>query len=130
MNKSAETLFLVLGVCAWVVTPVLLIGGWMRWMKASKPKTICSIFSLLGFLFATSSALLAVASLTYAHALTNGFPFYDPRLFRIYRWGALLSTVGFCLGVGGVWRKNSLRWLSPLVSFGMLAFWFLAAEGE
>ncbi len=99
-------------------------------MKAPKSKTVCSIFSFSGFLFATSSALLAVLSLIYAHTLTNGFPFYDPRLLRIYRWGALLSTVGFCLGVGGVWRKNSLRWHSPLTSFGMFAFWFLAAEGE
>src|SRR5260370_26772620 len=130
MNKSLEILFLVLAVCAWIVTPVTLIWGWVRWMKTPKSKTVSSIFSLSGFLLATSSALLAISSVIYAHILPNGVPFYDPSLMRIYRWGALLSAAGFCLGIGGVWRKNALRWHSPIGAFGMLAFWLLAAEGE
>jgi hypothetical protein len=130
LNKSLEILFSVLVVCAWIVTPIVLIWGWVRWMKNPKSKAVSSIFSLLGFLLATSSALLAISSVTYAHTLHNGFPFYDPLLMRIYRWGALLSTAGFCLGIGGVWRKNSLRWLSPISAFGTLVFWLLAAEGE
>jgi hypothetical protein len=91
--------------------------------------------SLLDFLFVWLPScdivcLLAISSVTYAHILPNGFPFYDPTLMRIYRWGALLSAAGFCLGIGGLWRKNSLRWHSPIGAFGMLAFWLLAAEGE
>jgi hypothetical protein len=130
MNKSIEVLFLVLAVSGWVVTPVILIWGWVRWTKTPKSKTASSISSLLGFLFATSSALLAIWSVTYAHSLPNGFPFYDPLLMKIYRWGALLSIVGFCLGIGGVWQRNSLRWHSPIGALGMLAFWVFAAEGE
>jgi hypothetical protein len=29
----------------------------------------------------------------YAH-LIGGFPFWDPALLRIYRWGSLLSLAG------------------------------------
>jgi hypothetical protein len=130
LNKSLEILLLVLAAWAWIVTPVILIWGWVRWMKTPKSKTVSSIFSLSGFLLATLSALLAVSSVVYAHTLHSGFPFYDPLLMKIYRWGALLSTAGFCLGIGGVWQRNSLRWHSPIGALGMLAFWLLAAAGE
>jgi hypothetical protein len=128
LNKSVEILLLVLAVWAWIVTPVILIWGWVRWTKTPKSKTVSSIFSLSGFLLATSSALLAIASVTYANI--HPFPFYDPLLMKIYRRGALLSIAGFCLAVGGVWRRNSLRWHSPVGALGMLAFWLIVAEGE
>jgi hypothetical protein len=50
--------------------------------------TLFSVLSLIGFTLASASGLLAVSSVLYAHAI-GGFPFYDPRLLRIYRWGDL-----------------------------------------
>jgi len=130
LNKGSEIVLLVLAIFGWIIFPVILTWGWVRWTKTPKLKTVSSILSLSGFLLATSSARLAISSITYAHTLPNGFPFYDPLLIRIYKWGAFLSAAGFCLGIGGVWRKNSLRWHSPISAFGMLAFWLLAAAGE
>ncbi len=130
LNTLTQAAILVLALFSWIIGPAILIWGWTRWTKTPKSKTVSSFFSLAGFILATCSALLAIASVTHAHILPNGFPFYDPLLLRIYRWGALLSIAGFCLGIGGVGQKNSLRWHSPISALGMLIFWLLAAEGE
>jgi hypothetical protein len=71
--------------------------------------------------------VLAISSLIYAH-LIGGFPFYDPRLMRIFRWGALLSLMGFLFGVEGAWRSSTLRWHAIAGSAGTLFFWIVAAE--
>jgi hypothetical protein len=106
-----------------------LLWGWLRWSGAEKNWGAPSALSFSGFGLATSSALLAVGALVYGHAI-GGFPHYDPRLMRIYRWGSLLSMSGIIVGLGGVWRKNALRWHSPLCAAGMLIFWLEAAASE
>jgi hypothetical protein len=79
-------------------------------------------------MFGTASAILAVGSVGYAQV--HHFPYYDPLLLRVFRWGGLLSLAGVIFGIGGVWRSGSLRWHAPLCGIGMLSFWVLAAEGE
>ena len=73
--------------------------------------------------------MLAVSSIVYAVAI-HGFPFYDPGLLRIYRWGFLLSAGGIVLGLTGVWAPNALRWQAPLAGLGTLSFWMIAAATE
>jgi hypothetical protein len=85
--------------------------------------------SLVAFGLATCSGLLALSSIVYAHAI-DGFPYYDPRLMRIYGWGGMLSLAGTVLGVVGCWRYNPLRWFAPLCAFGMFVFWAFAATSE
>jgi hypothetical protein len=128
LSKSVEVLFLVLAALGWITAPVTLIWGWTLWTKRPKLRSVTSVFSLLGFILATCSAVLAVSSVAFAHV--HLFPFYDPLLMRIFRWGTVLSALGFFMSLEGVWRKNSLRWHSPICALGMLAFWLLAAEGE
>jgi len=128
MSIFIQVVFFALIVFSYVISPVVLIWGWVRWVERSNLRTVSSILSLFGFILATASALLAVSSIAYAQA--HAFRFYDPSLLRIFRWGALLSIAGLLLGIGGVWRKNSLRWHSPVSALGTLAFWLLAAEGE
>jgi len=70
-----------------------------------------------------------VSAMLYARAV-GGFPFYDPLLLRIYRWGALLSLSGIVFAVIGVWRPSPLRWHAPACAIGTLLFWFAAAMGE
>jgi hypothetical protein len=82
----------------------------------------------MGFILATASALLAV--LTTGYAQIHHFPYYDPLLLRIFRWGVLLSLCGIVFGIGGAWRPSPLRWHSPVSGLGMLAFWIMAASGE
>jgi hypothetical protein len=101
------------------------LGGWA---KSPKLRTIASVLSLIGFILATASALLVLLSAAYAQI--HHFPYYDPLLLRIFRWGLLLSFCGMVFGIGGVWRLSSLRWHAPVSGLGMLAFWIMAAEGE
>jgi hypothetical protein len=110
------------------VTPVMLIWGWVRWARRSKSRTLTSLSSLSGFVLATSSTLLAIASLAYAHV--HPFGFYDPKRLRICGWGTMLSLAGMLFAVGGAWRKSSIRWHALICTFGTLSFWILAAAGE
>jgi hypothetical protein len=73
---------------------------------------VWSVLSLIGFIFATASAVLALSSVMYAHAI-GGFKHYDPLLLSIYRLGILLALAGFTFAVAGIWRPHQLRWHSP-----------------
>jgi hypothetical protein len=112
----------------YVVAPVSLAWGWARWAVQPKLRTVASILSLTGFVLATASAMLAVA--TTAYAQVHRFPYYDPLLLRIFGWGTLLSLVGTFFAICGLWRKSSLRWHAPVSALATLAFWIMAAAGE
>jgi hypothetical membrane protein len=130
MNKVAQPVILILYVVGmYIALPAAMIWGWVRWLKRKQPRTPFSILSLIGFALATVSGLLATSSVLYAHAI-GGFPFYDPLLLRIYRWGALLSLSGTAFALIGVWRPGPLRWHAPTCAVGTLLFWFAAAMGE
>ena len=112
----------------YIATPVLLTWRSIRWCK-HPTKTISGYLALTSLFLAIASALLAIGAAVYANTI-GGFPFYDPRLLQIYRWGLLLTISAFTVSLGGVWRANSLRWLSPITSIGTLVFWFCAASTE
>jgi hypothetical protein len=124
-----EIALMVFVIAVYVVLPVTIIGGWIRWLRHRAPETRFSLLSLVAFALATCSALLALISLIYAHAI-DGFPYYDPRLLRFYRWGGILSDAGLVLGIIGCWRRNPLRWYAPLCALSMSVFWGAAAMGE
>jgi len=63
-------------------------------------------------------------------AARGGFRYYDPPLMKIYGIGILLSLSGLLAGLGGVWKKNPLRWHAPVLSLGMLLLWVLWASSE
>jgi hypothetical protein len=128
MKVSMDIFFVVLMILAYVVAPASLIWGWVRWVKRPKLRTVNSILSLMGFLLATASALLAISMVAYAQV--HHFGFFDPLLVRIFRWGLLLSMAGFVFGVGGLWRKSTTRWFAPAGAIGTFAFWVLATAGE
>ena len=130
MSKIAESIVVVLfftGV--YIALPAAMIWGWVRWARRTQAQTRSSILSLIGFGLATASALLAISSLLYSHAI-GGFPFYDPLLLRIYRWGGLLSLTGIIFGICGAWQPSSLRWHAPGCAIGMFVFWSAMAMGE
>ena len=109
--------------------PAAILWGWMRWARGAKRVRSFSSLSLTGFSFATLSGLLAIAGIAYGYVI-GGFPFWDPRLLRIYRWEFSLSLVGLVFALTGAWKPNSLRWHGVGCSVGMLLFWFVAAMGE
>jgi hypothetical membrane protein len=49
---------------------------------------------------------------------------------RLYRWGDRLSLAGIALGIIGCFRRNTLRWYTPICSVGVFIFCFGAAIGE
>jgi hypothetical protein len=106
MSSGTWAIFGILIVLGYIVAPTLLICGWMRWVRLPKIRTFFSILSLVGFILATASATLAL--LTVAYAQVHHFPFYDPLLLRILRFGFLLSLAGVPFGTAGVWRRNLL----------------------
>jgi hypothetical protein len=124
-----SAVLLILLVAVYVSVPAVMISGWGRWYRRAQPHNAASILSLIGFTLATASVMLALGSVIYALAI-GGFAYYDPLLLSIYRCGILLALAGFAFAVIGVWRPHDLRWHSPLLSVGMLLFWFLMAIGE
>lgn len=112
-----------------LASPIMLAWGWIRFAKLPRLGTVGSILSLIGLILATASAALAVSSIGYAIVI-RGFPYYDPRLMRIFRWGIFLSLGGIVLGTGGIGKRTSPRWHVPVSAVRMLVFWIVAAEGE
>ena len=123
-----QVMFVILIAIGYLASPIVLVWGWLRWVRLPKPWTAPSTLSFAGFILATASALLAVATIAYAQV--HHFPYYDPLLLRIFRSGALLSLGGIVFGIGGVWRPNSLRWHAPASAACMLTFWIMMASME
>jgi nicotinamide riboside transporter PnuC len=92
---------ILLAIVFYIGLPALTIMGWYFWARGTKAKGVCSTLSFIGFLVATISVLLAISSIAFAH-LIGGFPFHDPRLMKIYRWGFLLSLTAILFSVGGL----------------------------
>ena len=125
------TLFNLIIGAGWVgffVSLVVMVWGWIRWLRREKKWSILSFSSLIAFALASASALLAVAMLTCEVAI-RGFN-DDSVLMRICAWGALTSLSASVLALVGVWRPNSVRWHALICSFGIFMLWVAAAVGE
>ena len=109
--------------------PIMFVWGWLRWWKQAHRRTLFSILSLVGFALATGSALLGIFIAIYAKA-TGGFPFDDPTLLSIYRYGALISLAAIGFAFAGVWKPGAVRWHALVCSVGTLMFWFMVASTE
>ena len=128
-NSAIPTLLALTGIGLEIGLPALVIWGWVRWFKRQQPRTLLSTLSLIGFVLATASTVLAFTSVLYSIAV-GGFPYYDPLLLKIYRWGSFLSLSGIVFAISGIWRPGPLRWHAPACAIGMLLFWFAMAIGE
>jgi len=129
MKLFMGVFFAVMVAMGYLLAPMMLIWGWIRWINKREKLGRPFFLSLIGFILSTASGVLAVSAIVYAVTI-HGFQFYDPRLLRIYLWGFLLSAGGIVLGLTGVSAPNALRWQAPLAGLGMLAFWMSAAAGE
>jgi hypothetical protein len=130
MNTISSKILLILFAFAiYIALPAAIVSGWVHWGRRRQQLTVSAALSLIGFTLATVSGLLAVSSVLYALAV-HGFPYYDPMLLRIFRWGGWLSLAGIVFGICGTWRPSPLRWYAPGCAIGMLLFWFAMATGE
>jgi hypothetical protein len=124
-----HSVFPLFGLVAYIGLPVVLISGWIRWARRSHSRGLLPAVAMVGFTFATASALLAICSVSYA-LIIRGFPYYDPLLLRIYAWGGILSLVAVVFSCVGVWRPSTVRWYSLALSWGMLVLWLAWASSE
>ena len=122
-------IFFVLAIAAYIAAPILLITGWIRWARHPQPRDIIPVLALAGFIVATASALLALGGVLYGLAI-GGFPYYDPRLLRIYGVGLLLSLAGLIASLLGLARTSPLRWHAPALFLAMLVLWLLWMQAE
>src|SRR5271156_94635 len=129
MKFGMGVFFVVMVAMGYILAPIMLIWGWIRWIRRRRELGYPFFLSIIGFVLSTASGVLAASAIVYAVAI-HGFPFYDPALLRIYAWGFLLSAGGTVLGLTGVSAPNALRWQAPLAGLGMLAFWMIAAATE
>ena len=128
MNIAMKVLFGTLLVVG-MATPGLLVWGWVRWLNRPNERARPILLSFAGFVFATASALLALSTIAYSYSI-GGFPFYDPRLLKIFGVGLLLSVIAVALSSLGAVRSNFLRWHALWGSLGTLMFWIAAMAGE
>jgi len=126
MGRVGDLVFVIVflgGLVAWVC------WGWISW-ASSHPASLSGSnnLSLIGFSFASLSALLQIT--TGAYAQVHEFPFNDPTLLRIYGLGLLLSLLGLLSGLGGSFRSGPLRFKAPALSAFLLLLWFAHAAAE
>jgi hypothetical protein len=112
MTASSVVLFTFLFSLAYLIAPIMLIWGWVRWIKQRPPVwKASSTLSFLGFGLATASGLFALGIILFAEGGgfgTTGWH-YAPNytLFsKCVRLGAFLSVASIALAIGGVWRPN------------------------
>jgi hypothetical protein len=129
-----EILFATLLILAYVLAPIMLFWGWMRWtIRRPRIWTIPSTLSFAGFVCASASAVFAICVIFYGSSggfeHTPGVSPYSSNVRFFYQCiaiGAALSALGFVIAIGGLWRKNQLRWHAPITAIATLAFWLLA----
>lgn len=123
------TLLLSITIAMVLIVPALIVWGWVRWLKSHASRAASSTLSLVGFSFATVSALLALFTHLYARFIRS-FPFYDATLMRIYGIGCLFSSARIVFAIGGSRRRGPLRWLALICALGTLVFWLFAMSSE
>ena len=123
------TVLSIFASISFLALPLVMLWGWLRWVKRNEPRTVLSTLSMVGLGFATASELLAISMVLYAR-ISGGFGFYDPVLMRIYAAGMMLSMVGLALAAVGLWRASPLRWHAIACTVGTLLYWFSQAANE
>jgi hypothetical protein len=126
MTVFMDIFFAVLVILGYLVAPVSLIWGWIRWKVLPRYRTVPATLSLIGFACASASGLLAIAAVLYAQL--GGVNSEE----SVVRWfllpGGLLSFLGLLLSLGGIWRSSALRWFAPVGTVATLAFWLLTTS--
>ncbi len=56
MSTSVEIIVGILAIVGYLLAPVVLVWGWVRWIQQPKLRTISAVLSLLGFILASASA--------------------------------------------------------------------------
>jgi hypothetical protein len=121
MNVSNIVLWAVAFTFGYIIAPVSLIWGWVRWFNQPKPRAFSSATSLVAFILASASA--AFGLLTVLYGMSGAFEEHYEVFYRVVGVGAVISLLAILVAVGGLWRKSPLRWLALASALGTLGFW-------
>jgi hypothetical protein len=127
MSTSDRAQWIVAFLLAYLIAPVALILGWIRWYRRKESKTMSSTLSFIGFALATISGVLGLCMILLAQS--GGLESHSGTLWldRTIQLGGILSLGGILFSIAGVWRKSPTRWQAPASSIGTLAFWLIIA---
>jgi hypothetical protein len=89
-------------------------------------KSPSSIAALIGFAFASASALVAIWLRAYGYAVV-GLAHQDPLLLAGLRTGVALSSAGCIFAIIGLRPPSRLRWLGLAWALLSLLFWVATA---
>jgi len=121
----SSLLGVLFGICVCFGLPAMTIWGWFRWAQQRDFKQFGSFVSLIAFICATLSGMLALFSVVYVQSAQ--LTAYDFRWARLLRIGLLISASAVLLSLFGIWRRSSLRWHAPACAIGMLFVWAMMA---
>lgn len=120
------TLLVFLEIPAYLFGPVLLVWGWIRWIR-HRPRnwTAGPLFSFVGFSLATAAFAAGIILIVLGFDFEKNSTFIYPLL----QSGLILSLSALVCTMGGVWRKSPLQWQAPALSVCALCFWLTAVIG-
>jgi hypothetical protein len=112
------------------VVPAVMVWGWVRWIRRNQARTVFLILSRIALVSATTSALLALASVLYYRSIPGRIFVPDPMpAIIVERAGAALALIATATAIGGVMRPNLLRWHALVGALGALFFWLAVGMG-
>lgn len=125
MPNDSTIVWYLLIVGMWVVLPVVIIWGWLRWWRSAARDNVFARASSVGFALTTLCWLIWISLLLYVR-MSGGLSLATQWNVQFYRGIGLLAFCGFLLGIIGAYRPNRLRWYTPAASLGMLLYWPVA----
>jgi len=124
MSASATTFWTTAFFLGYIVAPASLIWGWARWIRQPKSWSFSSLISLVAFVVASSSAALGLVTILIG--VLGAFEQHLSAFYRVVDLGMLISLIGIIVAIGGIWRKNPLRWHALSSAVATLGFWAVA----
>ena len=121
MLNDSTIVWYLLTFGMWVVLPVVIISGWLRWWRSRAQADAFSRVSSTGFALTTLCWVTWISLLLYVRR-SGGVSIATQWNVEFYRGMGLLALCGFALGIIGACRPNQLRWYTPAASLGMLLY--------
>jgi hypothetical protein len=121
-----DALLVLLDIVALLFGPVLLVWGWIRWIR-HRPRnwTIGPVFSFARFCLATVAYAAGITTIVLARNYENTSTLIYPTM----QCGSILSLAALVSTICGVWRKSPLQWIAAALSVCALCFWLAVGIG-
>lgn len=124
------SLFTLMFVYGYIVTPALAVYSWIRWRRSQRRRSRRVRVSLAGLGVATLALVLGIAVVGVSSIHHGVFLYLAPGLRFAYATGVVLSAIAVLITLSGAFQDNPIRLKALLVALGALDFWFLAGSAR